>query len=188
MGFICMCGRDRCCLAAKRSCWEAVVVLLSSLFSLTHLPWWLSRGSSGWSPAADNKPTGKINGEECLLVLEQQTCTCSDNKRGSEKATKQKKINKKYKDQTFGNLLSLCFRWDKPCNINAGLYVNPAHTQKQTQKKNKSNEQLFWLTSNLKYGSGIQSFLLQKPQIRGKQKNNPDKAAWHWHASSTAIL
>lgn len=31
-----------------------------SLFS-DSLPWWLSPGSSVWSPAAANKPTGDIN-------------------------------------------------------------------------------------------------------------------------------
>lgn len=46
----------QCCLAAKRDCLEAVV-LLSILFS-DSLPLRLHRGSSVWSPAAANKPKG----------------------------------------------------------------------------------------------------------------------------------
>lgn len=56
----------QCALAAQREAAERVVVLLSSLSSLSFslsdsLPWWLSGGSSGWSPAAVNKPRGEIN-------------------------------------------------------------------------------------------------------------------------------
>lgn len=64
MGFMCMYAMDR---------WGHSVVWLQreaaegqlcssppSLFS-DSLPWWLSPGSSVWSPAAANKPTGDIN-------------------------------------------------------------------------------------------------------------------------------
>lgn len=48
-------------LAAKRSLLRGSSAPLSPPLFSDSLPWWLSPGSSGGSPAAANKPTGEIN-------------------------------------------------------------------------------------------------------------------------------
>lgn len=107
-------------------------------------------------------------------MLEQQTRTCSD---------KQKKQQNQGSDllrtcafvfqrkSLFQKIKIIIAK--KNLDEGGGLYVNRPHDPRQNNGKQEQREQSsssYWLTSNLVHGSGVQSFLLQKPQqIRRKK-------------------
>lgn len=110
-------------------------------------------------------------------------CTCSDSK----EAARQLNQGSHLWEPAFLFLREDNLKKKKNKYNQTGLYVihpRPKGEQwkQQKQEQREQTATLFGLTSNLSYGSGVQSFLLQKPQqIRGK-RDNPDREAWLWHA------